>query len=175
MLALSLGCLTGSLRAEVKFPFAAEIDKAAGETGELPNRVQHRATGLWFVLVPGGEYDIGDDEREDSAKIKVKLSSYYIAEREVTHGVIAKYHLERFKAIESEVEASEPKPTDDELLAIRVFALMFYTMEWPFDMDLDSDIQIQMGTIAARMTEWSRRQRTNGETNHLSSPTTTAK
>lgn len=136
------------------FPFAAEIDKAAGMTGSLPNRVQNRATGLWFVLVPGGEYEIGDNQLEDSAKIKVKLSPYYIAEREVTNGMIARYHLEQFEAMKSpELEAGEPKPTDDELLAFRVIALDFYTVAWPFDIKLDAEVVQQKETFERRITD----------------------
>lgn len=152
MLALSFGCLTGPSRAEVRFPFATEIDKAAGTTGDLPNRVQHRDTGLWFALVPGGEYEIGDNDRPDSAKIKVKLSAYYVAEREVTNGIIAKYHVRQFEAAQSpESEAKERTLSVDELLRIRIAHLFWYEKEWPFDMDFDSDTSSQLSGLIDRL------------------------
>lgn len=72
--------------AEHKFPFRIEVDKKAGKTGAYPNRFKHQNTGMWYVLVPGEKYSIGNDQVTDSKSIEVTLSTYYISETEVSVG-----------------------------------------------------------------------------------------
>ncbi|MEX2188269.1 MAG: hypothetical protein WD875_15790 [Pirellulales bacterium] len=155
---VSLALTVDESRADaVKFPFPVEIDAANGETGGLPNRVKHKQTGLLFVLVPAGEYRIGDDNLADSAEITVKLSAYYVAEREVAKGVIAAYLKWRLDtAMVSEVKLGEQKPTDDELLAVRLAALTFHELGWPFDIDLDSETSHRRDVLWREMEEQAR-------------------
>lgn len=67
-----------------RFPFLIKVDVKAGETEGLPNRVQNPASGMWYVLVPGGTYTIGSDQFQDSKEIRVQMSPYYISETCVT-------------------------------------------------------------------------------------------
>jgi formylglycine-generating enzyme required for sulfatase activity len=77
-----------------KFPFHVEVDKSKGSSGVHPNRIRDRDTGMWYVYVPGGKYQIGSNERSDSKAIEVTLKGFYISEKRISCAQIA----EQFKS-----------------------------------------------------------------------------
>jgi len=109
---------------EHKFPFLIEVDMKAGKTGAYPNRFKHQKSGIWYVLIPGGKYRIGDDSLEDSKAIEVELSPYYISESQLSGSEFGKYVEMDFEREISElvafVEKKSPrKHTAAELKTMR--------------------------------------------------------
>ncbi len=89
-----------------KLPFPVNIDKQAGETEGLHNRIQDKVSGMWYRLVPKATYTIGSDQLEDSKEIQVRLSPYYISETCVSNAQVAQYLL---KELSREPEGKEFK------------------------------------------------------------------
>lgn len=83
-----------------KLPFPVNIDKQAGETEGLPNRIQDNYSGMWYRLVPKGTYTIGSDKLADSKEIQVRLSPYYISETCVTYAQVAQYLLKELLSLD---------------------------------------------------------------------------
>jgi formylglycine-generating enzyme required for sulfatase activity len=88
-LAVAVSHASADEQDEAKFPFPVEVDKAKGNTGIHPNRIRDRDTGMWYVYVPGGKYQIGSNKRSDSKAIEVTLTGFYISEKRVSHAQIA--------------------------------------------------------------------------------------
>jgi formylglycine-generating enzyme required for sulfatase activity len=131
-------------QAEVSFPFPVEVDKTKGKTGIYPNRIQDRDSGTWYVFVPGGKYQLGSDRQRDSKPIQVTLTEFYISERQVSYGQIAR-HIERqlqeaMKGVESNIaKDATPAQAQDARLVAEVKAITIIQRWWPKDLKLDID------------------------------------